>query len=360
VVDCDPTKDDEGNFLGVLSCGVNEYCMESKSSYLGGVCIESANLDRELQTQREGCYDLPKQEVGDTELLSECCVCATDFYVDTQLICDAGQGVSEYECQEYCDAPDCCDCSEWEDTTNTGYKACEKATCYDDCSGMNACLTARIYYSSMDSYPYSTETYCGDISTEEGKEGSFCIGGYGADDPFGSFTINDVPCEFYIDYSQIPVYGNYTNVIYGWDCSDTILYEYNGGISQQDPITSLFQYLNFDISCDYDNYDNYDNDGFRRQLGAKKGNKDSKKVKKGSKKDAKKGKKSSKKGRPPAPFAPTSRPTTQGDSSQGDSICLAPPTQAPIRSSKKSGKKGGKKGKKGKKEHRFRGSLRHQ
>ena len=374
VVECDPTKDEDGNLLGILSCGADEYCGESKNSSLGGICYKPINVSRKLQTSAPtsaptvsnapsvsptlsnapsvssapteaplSCVDFPKQDIIDAnQNVTDCCYCpgpAQEGYAEAT--CDAESGVSDTDCFDYCYAYDCCNCNDWDDTTGNGEFGCENYKCYEDCSEDEYCVRSTTeYFIEGGDVAYG---YCADVSSDTAQF-TFCYE-MSAENPF-LFTINDVPCDVMIDYQ------NFDSGFY-YDCSNTVLSKINGG--KTDDLNDLFEpYLDINQDCDDDESSapsvsaapSEEDANPNRNLGSKSGKKDSKKTNLHSKKTAKKSSKSSKKSsKKMKTVAPTS-----------DSVCLAEPTAAPTFSYKhgKKSKKGGKKqGKKGKKDAYF-------
>jgi hypothetical protein len=128
-VECDPASSDAD--VGLLSCGMGNYCMESQGSDLGGFCVESPiAFDRELQANAtngtsETSYE-PEMVLG--QLCNES---SSDFvYYD-------------------------CDCDEFDVENNTGTLSCDiyKNVCLDGCN--DTCFNSSITYSTDgESYRY--------------------------------------------------------------------------------------------------------------------------------------------------------------------------------------------------------------
>jgi hypothetical protein len=143
-VECDPASSDAD--VGLLSCGMGNYCMESQGSNLGGFCVESPMaFDRDLQD-------------GISENYTEPCLC-----VPPAQYCN--------ESSPYFDYFEC-DCDEFDVENNTGTLTCKvyenycfgKYGCNDTCG--NANVTVSI---DGESYSYST---CYDFFTP--YEQKFC------------------------------------------------------------------------------------------------------------------------------------------------------------------------------------------
>jgi hypothetical protein len=94
-VECDPTASDAD--VGILSCGLGKYCMEVEDSGLGGLCVEAADVERDLQVSEPAigdyCDPLSPRYGAYT------CDC-TNF--------DVASGTGSFEClfdEEYCVDP---------------------------------------------------------------------------------------------------------------------------------------------------------------------------------------------------------------------------------------------------------------
>eukprot|EP00339_Tiarina_fusa_P018568 CAMPEP_0117085048 /NCGR_PEP_ID=MMETSP0472-20121206/59824_1 /TAXON_ID=693140 ORGANISM="Tiarina fusus, Strain LIS" /NCGR_SAMPLE_ID=MMETSP0472 /ASSEMBLY_ACC=CAM_ASM_000603 /LENGTH=403 /DNA_ID=CAMNT_0004814219 /DNA_START=84 /DNA_END=1295 /DNA_ORIENTATION=- len=113
--ECDPNSEDTD--VGILSCGLGRYCMESSGSELGGLCVLES-VDRELQ------YDANATFPG---------------------ICNATD--PEYD---YFD----CDCSYFDPVTYTGSISCASGlVCFDD---LGEICYAATYYIASDGANYTT------------------------------------------------------------------------------------------------------------------------------------------------------------------------------------------------------------
>jgi hypothetical protein len=102
-VQCDPKAVDAD--VGILSCGLEQYCMESKDSDLGGVCVDR-----------------------DTPVVPDRKLFADGYYVD----------VAAYYCSSAGDWTDhlSCDCSKFDNNSKTGSVKCalSESYCFEDAS----------------------------------------------------------------------------------------------------------------------------------------------------------------------------------------------------------------------------------
>jgi hypothetical protein len=105
--ECDPASSDAD--VGLLSCGMGNYCMESQDSKLGGFCVESPMaFDRDLQ-------DGISENYTDSDL------------TPTQYCNESSPYFGYFEC----------DCDEFDVANNTGTISCDVEVNY--CFGVYAC-----------------------------------------------------------------------------------------------------------------------------------------------------------------------------------------------------------------------------
>jgi hypothetical protein len=123
-VECDPASSDAD--VGLLSCGMGNYCMESQGSDLGGFCVESPiAFDRDLQAN------------------------ATNGTSETSDETEGGAGQYCNESSPYFGYLDC-NCDEFDVANNTGTLSCDiyKNYCFGAYGCNETCANSSLTYST--------------------------------------------------------------------------------------------------------------------------------------------------------------------------------------------------------------------
>jgi hypothetical protein len=191
VVKCNPSSSAD---VGVLSCGVGHYCMESDDSELGGFChAVPMDMDRQLQGV-----------ANDTENLD---------WTATDLCNSSSPYFGLYDC----------DCENFDISTETGTVVC---ITYDGCLasyGCNdTCVTSEVDYTVRADGSYLYEI-CYDFSSPYEQTACYAYDGTGC-----SISLDDVACnsceyrEQNFTFCPAGVCSNYTSNCTVFDCTNAI------------------------------------------------------------------------------------------------------------------------------------------
>jgi hypothetical protein len=182
VVDCDPRSSDPD--VGILSCGVGRYCMESQDHDLGGICTDESTA------------------VGDHRDLQ---VLDVDAIVS---LCDPSSPI--YEIYD-------CDCTNWNDANSTGFFECVlfEGFCFDPPA--NTVCTNTLLAADFASDSTYTVSYCYDFFQPYDQSVCFNYNSAGA----CSIDFNDMTCN-----SCQQIYLNNVETLTGescleFDCTNT-------------------------------------------------------------------------------------------------------------------------------------------
>jgi hypothetical protein len=184
VLECDPTYD--GADVGILGCGMNQYCAESEDSTLGGFCMKS-NTET----------DLKNRELQDFEFISP-------SYCDPQS--------SNYQYYE-------CDCTNFDAVAFEGSFSCvlSEYQCISDGVCGSVSMAASRIPDGSGGIVEGAE-YCYEFVTP--KETSIC---YGIDTlPACSISVDNVNCNSCEVQDKVfnPI-GFYAYSCYDFDCTNT-------------------------------------------------------------------------------------------------------------------------------------------
>jgi hypothetical protein len=189
-VQCDPKAVDAD--VGILSCGLEQYCMESKDSDLGGVCVDR-----------------------DTPVVPDRKLFADGYYVD----------VAAFYCSSAGDWTDhlSCDCSKFDNNSKTGSVKCalSESYCFEDAS-CETCVKLTAEFKIGEANDYAID-WCYDFFLP--YEQNVCV--EYAHNPSASadcsIDFNDVTCNscsmFYYDYALEN--ETYTTTCAAFDCANT-------------------------------------------------------------------------------------------------------------------------------------------
>ncbi|KAG7341946.1 hypothetical protein IV203_007038 [Nitzschia inconspicua] len=218
LVECDPQSEDAD--VGVLSCGVGRYCVESDESKKGGLCVASHNeVDRGLQGGQGilllGLYDT---------------FCGPESgYLDTCNCTSIDSGV--YALQVDCVGPEVC--NEYTSQCDQNATSCISYSFNFDLSAPGTYVVNRCF---DDSLPYSQKTCYQVVSYGSGQAESCVI------------SVDDEDCLACSVSSTLTPEGEET--CYTFDCTNTISRR-AGDLCQPGVYVSPLLYYLRTYGCDY-------------------------------------------------------------------------------------------------------------
>jgi hypothetical protein len=160
LVECDPTSSNAD--VGILACGMGKYCVESSDYDLGGVCVDSAEVDFQRQLQY-GNY------------LSDLCN-------------EASENFGDYDCN----------CDEFDLVSGLGSVECKIYEVYNSCLGETCFSYSRdaVFYKYGDSN--YTSTICYNFSTPYNQNVCYSTASLGG----CVISFNDVTCNACVEYTN--------------------------------------------------------------------------------------------------------------------------------------------------------------
>lgn len=177
IVECNPNSEAD---VGVLACGMSEYCMDAASSSLGGVCVSSTDRTQQRVLHIEG--------YGNE-------------------LCPGSEGLVG------------CDCTSWDSGTSTGTVECyANIGCLEACDNAVCAMFSLTYTSDEYSAMYIlSATYTGSYQQNLQITGQKDVDGMTSCD----ISLDRVSCTFCTYYNSTCLSYDCTNVGMGsHDCED--------------------------------------------------------------------------------------------------------------------------------------------